>query len=160
MRRRVLAQCGRVGAVHVPRAVQMVGVPPWDQVDVQMEDVLPARGPVRLEQRHAVRAQDTVEDRGHTVGRTHHRCRVVLGDRPDVRRVVSGDDEGVALHDRGVVEEGDGPLVLEEDLRVQPAKRAGADLAGGFLDGSQLLCSSVYSQRHSSGPAVRASMTR
>lgn len=57
---------------------------------MEVKDVLPASGPVRLGQIEPVRRKPLVEEVSDLFGHQHHRDQVRLGDLPEVGSVPAG----------------------------------------------------------------------
>jgi len=84
---------------------------PGHQVHVDVEDRLPARRPVGLEQGHAVRSQALPQQRGDVMDRLHQARGVLAADVPDVRGMTAGNDERVPGDGGRAVEDRDGVRV-------------------------------------------------
>ena len=102
---------------------------PGDQMNVHVENGLPARCPVGLEQGQAVGPEPVLEERGNVVDRSHHVSGVVAADVPDVRRVTARQDERMSRHGGETVQNGNGVLVFVDLPRAlyscrDPAKQA------------------------------------
>src|SRR6185437_16321792 len=84
--------------LRFPRRRERVACAPGDQVNVHVENGLPARRPVGLEQGQAVGLEPVPEERGDVVDRSHHVSGLVAADVPDVRRVTTRQDERMSRH--------------------------------------------------------------
>src|SRR5262249_26847005 len=82
-------QLGFRWALGFPGRGERVASASGDQVNVHVENGLPARRPVSLEQGQAVRLQLVPEERGDVVDRLHHVRGFVAADVPEVRRVTA-----------------------------------------------------------------------
>lgn len=85
-------------------------------MDVEVEDVLPPRRPVRLDQVEAVWSEALVQEVGDLLGHQHDRGSVLFGDGPDVGRVCTRNDKGVALRRLPAIQEGQSAVVLSHDV--------------------------------------------
>ena len=100
---------------------------PGDQVDVDVENGLPAGWPVGLEQCHAIRAKAFLKKGGDVMDRFHEPARVLPPDSPDVGGMPAREDERVPGHGRGPVQDGDGVLVLVHKPRPLLARHNPAE---------------------------------
>ena len=91
---------------------QPVARPPRDDVQVEVEDVLPAGGSVRLGEVQSFWRQPLVEEVSDPLRHDHDGGDIALGYLPDVRSVHPGHDQRVALGCLGPVEERDGEIIL------------------------------------------------
>jgi len=102
---------------------------PGDQVDVHVEDGLPARCSVRLEQRHAVGPKAFLQERRDVMDRAHHVRGFFSADVPDVSRVTARHDERMPGHCRETVENTNRVLVLIDLPRALFSRRDPAEEA-------------------------------
>lgn len=109
-------------------------------MDVQMEDVLPARGPVRLEERHAVCPETVSLKSSDELSRTGHGGRLLRRGIEQIGCMLTRNHECVPGIRRGEVEERDRVVVLKH----HPAgPRAGDNLAEDAFEVSSCHASSV-----------------
>lgn len=102
-------------------------------MDVQMEDVLPARGTGVLPHREAVRTDPFPDPPGHGgTGPSEGGGDVGIG-RPEVPHVPSGDHEGVSAGGGLGVEERDAVLVGMHHVRRDVSGDQAAEQAGGVV---------------------------
>ena len=98
--------------LRFPRRGERVACAPGDQVNMHVENGLPARCSVGLEEGQAVGLEPVPEERGDVVDRSHHVSGLIAADVPDVGRVTARQDERMSRHGREAVENGDGVLAF------------------------------------------------
>jgi hypothetical protein len=101
-----------------------------DEVQVEVEDVLPGPAAAVLPQVHAERAELVLRDSGEQVCGGHDGRRFVAVGIPDVAPVLSRNHEQVPPRRGRLAEEGDDRVVGVDDLLLPPA---GDDLAEGAV---------------------------
>jgi [ribosomal protein S5]-alanine N-acetyltransferase len=83
---------------------------------MEMKDVLPASGPVRLAQVESFRRQPLVKELRDLLGHHHHCGQIALRDVPDVRSVRAGHHQRVTRRRLAAIEEGHAQLILGHNV--------------------------------------------
>ena len=109
---------------------EAVVAPPRHEVRVEVEDVLPARRTVRLDEGEAVGLEHLAEPVCDADREPPDVVGILALELPDVGDVTTGDHEGVALAGRVDVEERDGAIALHHDLRGFRARSDRAEHTG------------------------------
>jgi hypothetical protein len=118
---------------RTPRWYEAVSRPSGDDVEMEVEDLLPTSRPVRLCQVESLRAQPLVQELSDALRHHHHGCSLSLGDVPDVDGVRSRYDERVTFGGLSTVEERDRVIVLRDDVGGCLARDDLAEDAVGHL---------------------------
>ena len=115
---------------------------------MEVEDVLPPRGPVRLRQVEAIWSELPIQEVGNSFGHHHDRGSVLLRDGPDVGGVCPRNHEGVAFRGLSAIEERQRAVIPSHDVG---GRLAGDDPAEDAIDHANSLVATSHAIPASEG---------
>src|SRR5665213_311952 len=100
-----------------PRRHEAVTRPPRDEMNMEVEDVLPPRRPVRLSQVESVGSELPLQELCDALRHHQDGGKLLLRDIPDVGGVDTRNNEGVAFGSLPAIEKCKCPVILSHDVR-------------------------------------------